>query len=286
MDETANIRVISICSLKHEHVWKLTSELLPRFIEADEFLVYVPENEVERFLEITNKAIKVIPQSSLEQGFSKVLMNKMQMLGNEKRHGWYLQQFYKIQALIEAENKYLVIWDDDCIPVKRIQLFSRDHEPVYMLASEYYEPYFLTIERLLGLTRVQNQSFIIPGFPILKDWVKDFIQTIEVRHDGFKWFEAIIASTDLSQASGFSETETLGTWVANNYPSSWTSMRLNWERFGQSRFGPARYFTADKLMLIGNRENLDIITFENWDKRGLKSARRRASRILRSIVQS
>ena len=37
MNDELSTCVISICSLRHEHVWKLTSQLLPRFIQAQEF---------------------------------------------------------------------------------------------------------------------------------------------------------------------------------------------------------------------------------------------------------
>jgi hypothetical protein len=134
-----------------------------------------------------------------------------------------------------------------------------------MIAGEFHAPYFEMIERLLGIHRVQSHSFVIPGFPILKSWVNDFINAVESRNNGQKWFEAILSHTDFDLMSGFSETETLGTWIANAYPTQWSHQRISWERLGQSRFGKAAEFDSLKLIELGKSEGLQVITFENWD---------------------
>ena len=283
MSSAPSICVISICSLKHADVWKLTSRLLPQYVGANEFIVYVPDREISEFLKITDPAIQVLPQSTLDRGFAASLRKQLDSFNNMQRFGWYLQQFFKIEALLQSKADLLVIWDADCVPVKKIALFDKNGVPVYMWAGEYHAPYFQMINRLLGLSRIENQSFIIPGFPIRREWVNDLIRNIENKHEGRQWFESIIACTDLSQMSGFSETETLGTWVVNSYPNSWTTSKLSWERFGQSRFGYAKDLTVNDLISLGQKENLDIITFENWDSRGMRGFFKRIRRLLFSF---
>jgi hypothetical protein len=78
----------------------------------------------------------------------------------------------------------------------------------------------------------------------------------------------LIACTDFDLPSGFSEFETLGTWVSNSYPDQWTTAPIAWERLGQSRFGYAKDFEVEELLNIGTAENLDVVSFENWDVRG------------------
>ena len=277
--------VISICSLSHEHVWKLTSQLLPKFIQASEFIVYVPEEELSRFYKITDPAIKVLPNSLLGSDYNSNLKLKIESAGNSSRYGWYLQQFHKIEALTRSNSDISVIWDADCVPVKKIELIDLNQKLVYMNASEEINPlYFIVIERLLGMSRVQNQSFVVPGFPILKNWVHEFIEHIELFSGGLSWYDAIIACTDFSHRNGFSETETLGTWIANSYPNLWATKKVAWERGGQNRFGYAKNFTADSLLTLGVKENLEIISFENWDLRGwrwnLKRLRNRLTRLI------
>lgn len=280
MGRTPTTRVISICSLSHQNVWKLTSNLLPVHVSADEYLVYVPDEELEGFRSITNPAIEVLPQSSLGLQFSEKLLQAVNFADNAQRYGWYLQQFLKIEGLMQSPARRVVIWDADCVPVREIKLFDESGMPIYMKASECHQEYFSMIERLLGLTRIQSHSFVIPGFPMQGDWVKRFINDIESYSGGMDWFDAIISCTDLTQKSGFSETETLGTWVANSYPGEYSLSDLAWERFGQSRFGPASKFTPTEIVALGKKKNLDIISFENWDHRTLWKTLIRAARFL------
>lgn len=234
-------------------------------VPADSYHVFVPSKEISAFRDFTNREIQIHSVDSISSRYETAVAQAVERSGNKQRYGWYLQQFNKIQALQVVEAEELVIWDADCVPLSHIPLFTSDGLPIYMTASENHRPYFDTIERLLGLKRVQQQSFVIPGFPILKNWVEDFLGAIRQRHHPMDWFEAIIDCIDFSQRSGFSETETLGTWIANTYEQNWLTSELTWERRGQSRFGYAHSFTPDDIVSLGLNEGLDIVSFENWD---------------------
>jgi hypothetical protein len=274
--------VISVCSIEHANVWSLTSWLLPKFVQADDFTVYVPDTQLDAFVEITNPVVRVLPESIVDTGYAGALKLQMESHDNSTRFGWYLQQFLKIGALLRSESDRLVIWDADCVPVKKVTLFDENQRPLYMEADEYHEEYFSMIERLLGLLRVQNGSFITPGFPIMKNWLSEFLDAVENRNRGLKWFDAIIASTNLGTQSGFSEFETLGTWISNSYPGQYGKSEVAWERFGQSRFGLASSFGPEEVVDLGKRKNLDIISFENWDKKSIKTSLRIMRRFLRA----
>ena len=262
--------VISLCTLDHSDVWKLTSKLLPRFIEANNFIVYVPDNQVSEFMAITDNRIEVLSEDLLGAEYTEKLQQQINLRGNSKRYQWYLQQFYKIEALLRADSQSVVIWDADCVPVQKIKLFDENREPIYMQASqEFNYDYFETIEKMLNIQRVQDFSFIIPGFPISKEWVIEFAQYFQDKH-GINWYDSIIENTPFERMSGFSEYETLGTWIANKYPNSWSKVDVKWERLGQSRFGYARKFNEKTVVDIGERHGLQVISFENWDYRGIR----------------
>jgi hypothetical protein len=262
--------VISICSIGHSDVWRHTSALLPIYVQADIYIVYVPEREIPHFLEITHPKITVKSQETLGDEFASSLREEVDKAGNSGRFGWYLQQFYKIKALQMASTGKVTIWDADCVPVSAIETEDEEGKIVYVNSSkERHSAYFENIDRLLRLSRVQDFSFVIPGFPVRKQWVDEFISFVEKKHDTY-WFKAIMGTTDFSLRSGFSETETLGTWVANSYPGEWTSRHGSWERFGQSRFGLARSIGTEELIVIGKKHNLEIISFENWDVSKIK----------------
>jgi hypothetical protein len=262
--------VISLCTLDHADVWKLTSKLLPRFVEANRFIVYVPDNQVSEFRTITDDRIEVLSEELLGEQYADKLEQRVSLVGNSKRYQWYLQQFYKIEALLKADSQSVVIWDADCVPVQQLTLFSDNGEPIYMQASqELNYVYFETIEKMLNMQRVQDFSFIIPGFPISKEWVTEFAQYFQDKH-GINWYDSIIENTPFERMSGFSEYETLGTWIANKYPNSWSKVDVKWERLGQSRYGYARKFNEKTVVEIGERQGLHVISFENWDYRGIR----------------
>lgn len=285
----ASTTSITICSLSHSDVWKLTSSLLPKFVTADRFEVYVPRTEVPQFEEISPPEFTILSQESLASKYRDQLLRAVTNAGNLERFGWYLQQFLKIEALLLSKTARSFIWDADCVPVAPIKLFNSSGEPIYMRGTEFHEPYFEAIRRLTGLERVQQHSFVIPGFPIKTQWIKEIVEVIEERHPGMTWAEAIIATTDFSLRSGFSETETLGTWVANNRGPLNLSVHP-WERRGQSRFGFARTFSPLSVTQIGQAHGLDIVSFENWDhgkkipfSKKLRKAIRRVKRYLSSV---
>lgn len=248
-------------------------------VKADFFIVYVPDAEVKYFESITEPRIQVKSQGELGIEFESQLKEKIETAGNNKRFGWYLQQFYKIKAIQMVETNTVTIWDADCVPVAPIEVVNQNGQIVYVnSSSEFHKEYFENIERLLSMARQQNICFVIPSFPMMTNWVTDFITFIETKHRK-PWYEAIMQTTNFSQPSGFSETETLGTWVANKYPSAWTSRVGTWERFGQSRFGYAKDLNVEQLLDLGKKNNLEIISFENWDVRGIKRIRRLFSRL-------
>lgn len=261
--------IISMCSLEHIDVWKLTSSQLIECTNATQYIVYVPEKQLKQFARVTPKPYDLRAQESLGMRYRSSLEQALNEARNLKRYGWYLQQFMKIEALTIADQQKLVIWDADCVPTREVLLFDEFERPVYMMGSERNPAYFENIKVLLGLERIQNFSFVIPGFPIMKIWVDDLLSTIESEFQK-PWFYAIEESINFSLTSGFSETETLGTWIANKYPGQWTTSSLKWERSGQSRFGYSRKFNPEKIRHLGRVYDLDIVSFENWDLRGIR----------------
>ena len=269
-------QVITICSLSHRDVWKLTSNLLPEYVQADEYLVFVPATEVSQVIRFTNSRIQVRSQNDLGAAYRDELWKRVSAENNSARYGWYLQQFFKIEALLSSDADHLIIWDADCVPVKKIATFDSLGRPLFMVSANEYNPsYFDAIHKLLGLQRIQDFSFVIPGFPLTKSWIQEFEKYVSVHNDGKKWFDAILDTTDFSLKSGFSETETLGTFIANCYPGGWSTFKGTWERRGQKRFGYARNFSARRVVRVAGKASLDIVSFENWDVRGVRLVLRR-----------
>lgn len=257
---------------------------MPNFIQASKYVVYVPSNQVGFFEKITDPRISVAAQESLDTGFYRAVQDAVVANGNPERFGWYLQQFLKIQALFDADESGVAIWDADCVPVRPLSLFDENGVPNFMVGEEYNEDYFVMIKKLTGLSRTQKHSFVTPGFPMLSSWLDDFKHQLESSPPRSLWWEKIVDATNFSLKGGFSETETLGTWVLGSYEEEWTLYKPRWERLGQSRFGYARSFSPEDLVRLGAAHELDVVSFENWDLRGFRRIGRRLGRMASSIV--
>ena len=257
--------VISVCTLKHRDVWQKSSALLQVNVEADHYTVFVPDAELKEFRRITPSYIEVAPEESLDFGFFAPLEAAVERAGNTLRHGWYLQQFLKIQALLSSQAERIVLWDADCVPVQKMLLFSDEGLPIYMRATEHHRPYFEAIERLTGLSRPQDFSFISPGLPFLKSWANQFVNHLESTHTNNTWFEAIISAIDFREESGFSEYETLGSWVASQQEGNFLTRAVSWERHGQKLFGEVKDLSQADLLDISIGADLEVISFELWD---------------------
>jgi hypothetical protein len=268
-----SVRVISICNSSHADVWKLTSKLLPKFVRADAYFVYVPEAEIFFFERITDPKIIIKSQESLGEMYRDSLYQKLNEAGNSERFGWYLQQFYKLEIVFQEDSGFdvTVIWDSDCVPTRNIPVLDQSNKLIFMSAArEVHEEYFMLINRLLNYNKLVDFSFVIPGFPIMRDMGIALRKELEFKMHPKKWFEALLENIHFGERSGLSETEILGTWIVHEYPHSWKSVEGHWERRGQKRFGYARKLHPKKIERLGLKHDLDIISFENWDTRGIK----------------
>ena len=185
--------------------------------------------------------------------------------GDDKRAGWYFQQFLKITYCYICPDDYYVVWDADTIPLSRIEYF-RDDKPLLMKKKEYHKPYFDTINILFdgSIGRYdKNVSFIAENMIINKKIMIEMIDVIQ-KNDKIKGnnvYEKIINSispNDLNK-SGFSEFETYGNYIMFNHPFEVELIHRNSIRIGA--FVVGYHPNSAQLDWIGKR--YEIISIEN-----------------------
>ena len=179
-----------------------------------------------------------------------------------KRVGWYFQQFLKMgYALLDSANKHYLVWDVDTVPYKRINFFAPDNKIYFSYCSEEHQPYFKTIEHLLGLRKSFSKSFIVEHMMIDQEIMKELIDKIAQINPFLPWFRVILDAVDSASLSesGFSEYETYGTYMYTNYKDRYKPRRISHYRFGEKRFRPFEF----KLYSLV----YDTICFEEWKKR-------------------
>ncbi len=244
-------------------VWVHSHRAILDFIAADDFTVIVPNSDLSRFLAVTDARFEVLS----EDGFVLEIASQLrERLGSKSlRYGWYLQQFIKLAAVERfASHANVVLWDADTIPLKAITFFKNDGRPTYFLGTEHHLPYFGVIEKTLGIDRYFSQSFVAQSFPVLASHAQLFFRYIEQR-SGCPWHEAFLGAIDFDQESGFSEYETLGTFVRYFFPNEIAFQEELWLRNGWLLFpSPAAAMRASGRLLWSQK--YAFCSFEAWQK--------------------
>lgn len=148
--------------------------------------------------------------------------------------GWFFQQFLKLGfAETKYAGEYYLTWDADTLPLSHIKFFDEGH-PYFTRKYEYNENYFTTIERILGMRKKNDFSFIAEHMMFNSRIVKQMLCEIERSFiDGNNWYEKVInAGNYESVLPTFSEFETYGTYVMYNYPNLYYTRQLNTFRCG------------------------------------------------------
>ena len=137
----------------------------------------------------------------------------------EYRFGWYYQQFLKMEfARSRYAKDYYLIWDSDTIPLNPVS-FLTPEKMVFTPKTEYHEPYFRTMQALIGYGKGTDYSFIAEHMLVSVPIMKELIRKIESSAiPGGSWFEKVINATPADEPNGFSEFETYGTYCHANYP--------------------------------------------------------------------
>jgi hypothetical protein len=223
----------------------------------------VPDDEVNFFVEITNPVWNIRAESDFLNGYSKDDIDGMMAGENVGRSGWYLQQFLKINAMIDPvlkDNDFVLIWDADTVPLKKIIYFENTNNPKLQFYSgrEYHIPYFITMKNIFNLERVGNFSFIAQNLPSKVAWVR---KLIECSPD---YIGLVLSSLQGKSASEFSEYETIGSFIFSRYPSSVMLNKRAWLRGGNSFFGLSRFSLVNRVILFIWSFFYDYVAFEKY----------------------
>jgi hypothetical protein len=272
--------VISVAELGCIDTWRLAGPQLIALVPSSEYWLIVPDNQVQEFVNNSPAEYKVFPESIFMQDFTEKF-SRCKGAALPARRGWYLQQLLKLEALSRARHlDRVVIWDADTIPLKDISFFDSQGNCRYFFGSEYHLPYFENIDRLLGLDKAHQNSFIAQNFPIKGNQIQDFFSYIERRHQS-KWWDAVIDSIDFDEPSGFSEYEALGTFVC-----SFENIPLNMQPGTWSRDGSQQWVSKQiRSKKAPKRGGFDYVAVELWTQKKISySILRRAVKVLRSYL--
>ena len=204
---------------------------LQKYSDVDRIDIIVPEHQVHNFVEcIGHLNANIIPETRLISA-ENITQIKQQLSVMSPRFGWYLQQFLKWEYRRICQADRYLIWDADTVLVKQNNFFA-DQEPSFNMASEYHKPYFKTMERVFGLTRQVEQSFISQYMLIKLETLNQLIDKCE-EGASIPWYLSLLNKLDRTNPSEFSEYETYGTYVLTHNETAKIHLKNDkWFRYG------------------------------------------------------
>lgn len=210
-----------------------------------------------------NKKCHIIHEDELLPGLTYSIIHKTLINHNIANPftGWYFQQFLKMGFALSnyAQNSYYLSWDSDTLPIKHIDFFDSNNHPLFTMKTEYHQPYFNSIIRLLGLKKTNPKSYIAEHMLFNKEIMRELINDIEESAmEGNIWYEKIISSIDKGEPHGFSEFETYGTYCNTKYPNLYNERDIPSFRYGG--FIQGRFINDNILYTIS--PDIAYITFE------------------------
>lgn len=211
--------------------------------------------------------VVLVDEETLVDGLSfekvKVMLERHFQLGTLVYPGWYLQQFLKMGFALSlyADKEYL-IWDSDTIPLHNI-VFKKNGKYQFTVKTENHQPYFNTLQNLLGFGKLYDRSFIAEHMPISTSVMCELIDKISKSNViGDTWFEKIINATSGCDEQAFSEFETYGNYCVKYHHDIFETRPLITMRTAGMLFG--RGVTKKQLALLARME-YDTASFEIRD---------------------
>jgi FkbM family methyltransferase len=254
--------LISVCHPKHIKIWKITSKHILKYIKADNYIVVVPDKNINDFNSYTHPKFEIISENNLLINFN---LDKLRLKIDKNRISWYKQQFIKLELLFRLKsNEKAILWDADTIPFKNLEFFSEDGSLIFYPSHEFHSPYFIAINKLLGMNKIIKESFISQCFPITYEISSNFFRHIE-SHNSTSWYDAVIECIGINETSGFSEFESIGTFITHNYFDLISWHNSSWSRLGYNELKK----NGLRFNQIENNNTLlskfDYLSFEKWE---------------------
>lgn len=177
--------------------------------------------------------------------------------------GHYFQQFLKMGfALTPYCKDYYLSWDSDTIPLSKIEFFKEDR-PLFDKKKEYRERYFEVMEKVLGIGRQMDASFIAEHMMFKASIMHEIIAEMTKRAKGGNWWKSMVDCTDDTRIDEniISEFEMYGSYCMVNYPELYGFHDLK----GFRHAGIIRGRQINKRLLRKLAYDIDVATFEIYD---------------------
>ncbi|WP_104383940.1 DUF6492 family protein [Sphingobacterium sp. HMA12] len=265
-----NYDIVICVGPQHIEIAKVVINQVKRFFQAQQIYVITSPSHFEKFQSLSLTTLVLVNENELFDRFNfrSITTFLKQKIDNGDRAGWYFQQFLKMEISKIIQSDYYLIWDADTIPLKPIHFFDQDNRVLIQKSEENHQPYFETLEHILGLKKTVNYSFISEHFMVQTKLMQNMLLEISKKAGDQSWPYYIlenIATKDIA-LSGFSEYETYGNFLNSTHPEHFRLRTSPSELLNTTRNGS---MILDTLPHTKDLKFLEVLglhyaTFEIW----------------------
>lgn len=173
------------------------------------------------------------------------------------RPEWIYQMMLKIFQNVTINDNFLVI-ESDCVILKDLKFFDKDKTIFYLGRDHYHQQYYNFNQKLLGIGREYDHSFISEFMMYDKKVVKDLLNKTNCKTVG-DFLELIYLYIDSETYP--SDYDLYGNFYYSNYPDKFETKVLNFDMSGKS----GNYWSDREIKeLIQTHQDKDSISFHCW----------------------
>jgi hypothetical protein len=212
--------ILTTCKARDLPILEITARRLRETVACRALYVVAPETDCAKIGKALGALATVISESDFVPAMTLARLRALPVPNFPQAAGWYFQQFLKLQfAFVDSAEDYYLIWDADTVPLRPIRFFDAEGRMLLTKATEYHEPYFQTYRNLFGVDANREFSLIAQHMVVQKSIAREMLTRIEARFEGGdNWAWKIMRALPNAGDNLFSEYETYGHYVKNNFP--------------------------------------------------------------------
>lgn len=173
------------------------------------------------------------------------------------RPNWIYQMLLKMFQNVTKNDNFLVI-EADCVILNKLKFFNEDRTIFYLGRDHYHQQYYNFNNKLLGIGREYNHSFISEFMMYDKKIIIELLNKTKCNNVN-DFLELIYLYVDNNTYP--SDYDLYGNFYYSNYPNNFETKILNFDMSGRY----SNYWSNDEIKeLINTHKDKDAISFHCW----------------------
>ena len=175
------------------------------------------------------------------------------------RPNWIYQMLLKMFQNVTNNDNFLII-ESDCIILKDINFFEDEKTIFYLTRDQNHTPYFNFSNKILGLGREYNHSFISEFMMYDKKIVNDLLDKCGCK-TVYDFLELIYNNVDSECYPA--DYELYGNFCYKYYKDNFIIKNLSYNFFGRDNI-PHGYQDQEIINIIEQSSDKDAVSFHTW----------------------